>query len=163
MGERFYVLLMSHFPLELFSFKKPVIQSSTYNDRNKHHAVFLANDGIKNQNDGGQCCSRTLKTINPFWSVDLQEDISIAYIDFYLRNDEPFKNLHQKYEIFLKTSKDKYWIFFARFMNISGRSFIRVSPHDEKIGRYVKVMIVGVAELSLCEVEVYGVQYNGNN
>lgn len=143
---------------------KPTFQSSTA----RGGFDFLAVDGNRNGNyDAGSCTftgvGKKLKTQDPWWTVDLGKSFNVTRVAITNRSDCCGRRLR---DFSILVGDERPTNNGKPLSNKACGSKLNV-PQGETVtfdcpakGRYVSVQIFGRRILTLCEVEVFGVQGN---
>ncbi|XP_078280542.1 uncharacterized protein LOC144607515 [Rhinoraja longicauda] len=131
--------------------------SPTQSSTDEGAAAQRANDGDSDSDFRHGSCSRTRKSMNPWWRVDLKESYNVSDVRITSRADCCSDQLRGA-EIRIGDSLE-YDGNFNRLCGIvdsvSGRPVI--FNCGGSVGRYVNIIIPGADKrLTLCEVEIFG-------
>uniref|UniRef100_L7N3E3 Fucolectin tachylectin-4 pentraxin-1 domain-containing protein n=1 Tax=Xenopus tropicalis TaxID=8364 RepID=L7N3E3_XENTR len=130
-------------------------QSSVYSPAPQFSAA-TAIDGIEETNIYKSPCVLTNRNHEPWWRLDLKKRYKIRTVVIVNRGDCCSERLKGA-QIRVGNSPDNNNPVCATITDVS-RALITVFCHG-MVGRYVSVVIPGRAEyLTLCEVEVYGME-----
>ncbi|GMH37918.1 hypothetical protein BSKO_05802 [Bryopsis sp. KO-2023] len=140
---------------KLVSRGKPTTQSSLYKDSIVKEGGLSAKavDGNKNQRWAGKSCSLTLKTLDPWWSVDLLDEYDVSRVEITSRNASP----GQSSNLMISVGDNPSSVSSPACLigGAVGVSTTKSFPCALR-GRFVTITSVSnSAYLSLCEVEVY--------